>query len=145
MGYGIYRARGDYGVRYRRGRGDPGFFGTLGSVLGTVGKVAAGIGLIPPPIAAAAGVVKNIVSPTRPPSVQLPTSLPMNAEVPITAIPGLGRKRRRMNPGNTKALNRAIRRVSSFGSLVQRSKKSVAKANRALNPGRSSRRAPKVC
>jgi hypothetical protein len=145
MGYGINRQRGDYGRRYRGRRGD--FLGSLGSILGTVGKVATSLvpgGALIAPAIGVAGAIKNIVAPTSPklPSI---TQLPMNAEVPITALPSFGHKRRRMNPGNTKALNRAIRRVSSFGSLVARSKKSVAKANRALNPSRGTRRAPKVC
>jgi hypothetical protein len=51
-----------------------------------------------------------------------------------TGFVEVGRRRRRTNFANPKALNRAIRRVEGFGRLVQRSKKSVAKANRALNP-----------
>jgi hypothetical protein len=39
---------------------------------------------------------------------------------------------RRMNPGNSRALGRAITRISAFGRLVKRTKKTVARANRAV-------------
>jgi len=55
---------------------------------------------------------------------------------------GYAPRRRRMQFTNQKALNRAIRRVSGFGNLVKRSKKSIAKANRALNPSTGARKAP---
>jgi len=140
VSYGIYRARGDYGV-LRGQRGDP-IFGALAGIVGSglipkVGKVIGKLG----------GLFGKKVGPTLPAVIGgavggrlLPGKMPFLPDV------GVGKRRRRMNPGNSKALNRAIRRVSSFGNLVQRSKKSVAKANRALNPGRGSRgrRAP-VC
>lgn len=44
----------------------------------------------------------------------------------------MGRRRRRMNPGNAKALNRAIRRINGFAGLVKRSKRAVGKANSAI-------------
>lgn len=48
-------------------------------------------------------------------------------------------QRRRMNVTNAKALRRAIRRVSGFGKLVQRSKRAIARANTAVgNKSRSS-------
>lgn len=42
------------------------------------------------------------------------------------------RRRRRMNPANSKALRRSIRRVVGFARLASRSKRSVAKAATAL-------------
>lgn len=145
MAYGVLRARGDYGVRARRRRGDPGFLGTLGSIIG------AGVSAVIPGAAPVLAGIKAITA-----------GRGKSAGVPVLPAPGLGGlvqrlvpggqtglivpgggafgRGRRMNPANGKALNRAIRRINSFGSLVQRSKKAVAKANRAI--GNVSRRAP---
>jgi hypothetical protein len=50
-------------------------------------------------------------------------------------------KRRRMNVTNPRALRRAIRRVSGFGKLVQRSKRAIGRANTAVgNKARGSAR-----
>lgn len=50
-------------------------------------------------------------------------------------------KRKRMNVTNPRALRRAIRRVSGFGKLVQRSKRAIARANTAVgNKHRTVRR-----
>jgi len=135
MSYGILRARGDYGVAIRRRRGDPGFFGTLG---GLVSAIVPGAAPIVAGIQALTGGKKKAASPGAPvlPAPGLGGLIQRIVPGGSTGlIVGGARRGRRMNPANPKALNRAIRRVSSFSNLVQRSKKSVAAANRALNPG----------
>lgn len=51
-----------------------------------------------------------------------------------------GRKRRRMNVTNPKALRRALRRVTGFGKLVQRSRKAIGRAASAAGVHRRSYR-----
>jgi len=51
-----------------------------------------------------------------------------------------GGGRRRMNVTNSRALRRAIRRVSGFGKLVTRVKKTVALANTAVGNRRMARK-----
>lgn len=154
MSYGVYKARGDYGV-YRRGRGDP-ILGLLAGAVslipkvggvvsklgGLFGKAGAKVGPALPGIAAGAGLAR--ISTAMPGLSKMPGVKGALQRLLPGGETGYYTRRRRMNPANPRALARAIRRVNSFGSLVARSKKSVAKANRALNPGRSTRRG-KVC
>jgi len=51
------------------------------------------------------------------------------------------RKRRRMNPGNIKALRRSIRRVCSFGKVVNSMKGQIRKAANEVAPVHHTRRA----
>lgn len=141
-----------FGTAYRR-RGDPGLFDTLvnvgrtaGGILG-IGKTGGGLlggGAITPRIPGISGILPPQPQPGNVvpvPGIEgiIQRALPGGATGLM--VQGFGRKRRRMNFGNTKALNRSIRRVEGFGRLVQKSKKSVAKANRALNPQTSRRSA----
>ncbi len=137
--------------------GDPGIFGTLGKILGTVGKV--GAALLPGPIGIAArgvtGLLTGRAQPSLPrtpsftPPVVLPgrgfVQLPVNGGGPVPfGMRGvgpstqLGKKRRRMDPMNVKALRRATRRLAAF----DREKKKVEKQLRAIapRPARRSRR-----
>ncbi len=136
MGY-LSSARGDYGGSYM-GRGDPGLFGILGGIakgaLGIAGKILPGPagaiarfagGLIPGRRTIAAPVLR--MPPGGPPGVARfagprvqfrgpgpPPSMPRG-------FPGMpGYRRRRMNPGNVKALRRAMRRQESFVKLARR-------------------------
>lgn len=129
-----------FGTAYRR-RGDPGLFDTLKTVgRGLLGGQTLGQSL-PPNLRIPGITIPGISAPPQP--------QPGNI-VPVPGIEGIiqralpfgqtglmvapGRRRRRMNFANPKALSRSIRRVEGFGRLVQKSKKSVAKANKALNP-----------
>jgi len=125
--------RGDYG-RYR---GDPGLFGFIGKVakgaLGLAGKVLPGpIGMV---ARYAGGLIPSRAAPTvtrmAMPRMQqaMPGGTPiggfkgfMQRAVPGGAT-GFYPKRRRMNPGNAKALRRAIRRTDAFVKLARRSLK----------------------
>jgi hypothetical protein len=137
--------------------GDPGIFGTLGKIFGTVAKV--GVSLLPGPIGMAARGAVGLLTPAqqagrlpatppfRPPVVPggarlivpIPsgTSIGRGGAVPGTLIEA-GKKRRRMDPMNVKALRRATRRLASF----DREKKKVEKQLRLIapRPARRSRR-----
>lgn len=144
MGYymaGDYYAGGDY---YAAG----GLFGTLGSIVGTVAKVAGSI--IPGPIgsvATAAG--KALTKSTAPKNGQLVV------ESPVPGIGGAlqrlipggasgyeykleGKKRRRMNVANPRALRKAIRRQAGFVKLARRALKgtgyTIASRGRSRRP-----------
>lgn len=156
--------RGDY---YR---GDPFSLGSLvGGVLKGVGGIVKAIPGVGTVVGGAMQGVGNIIAPSLPrlpaPS-QLGLITPVPAGIPVgTQLPGgtvvkkpgvrgaierilpggesglMLRKRRRMNVTNPRALRRAIRRVSGFGKLVQRSKKAIGRANTAVgNRSRSSSR-----
>ena len=137
--------------------GDPGIFGTLGKIFGTVAKV--GVSLLPGPIGLAARGVRGILGgggtaiPQTPPfQVPMPGGWPTpTGFVPLNsggkrgpsggfATPKFepGRKRRRMDPMNVKALRRATRRLAAF----DREKKKVEKQLRLIapRPARRSRR-----
>jgi hypothetical protein len=122
--------RGDY---YR---GDP---FSIGGVIGGIGKVLSGVvgGMITGgPAGAIAGGVRSV----------MPGGAGLVAQGPGKPVPGIvGAMQRfvpggatgyirskRMNVTNPRALRRAIRRVSGFGKLVQRSKRAIAKANTAV-------------
>jgi hypothetical protein len=154
--------RGDYyrGDYYRRG--DPFSIGGLFSGIGKVVSGAVGGMLTGGPIGAIAGgaaglksaIGTSIIPPA--PSVSFPGGggqlvQPMSmlsGGGQITPVPGLGgvisrilpggqtgyyiKRKRRMNVVNPRALRRAIRRVSGFGKLVQRSKRAIARANSAV-------------
>lgn len=51
---------------------------------------------------------------------------------------GFGRRSKRMNPANPKALRRALRRVSGFAKLAQRTKRDIGKAATAAGVRRGS-------
>jgi hypothetical protein len=157
----FYRGnRGDY---YR---GDPfSLGGMVGGVLKGVGgivKAVPGIGTI---VGGAMQGVGNIIAPARLPTISSGFMMPFpqpqeGARVPggtVVKTPGVGgvisrilpggetgymiRRRKRMNVTNPRALRRAIRRVSGFGKLVQRSKRAIARANSAVgNKSRASTR-----
>lgn len=138
--------------------GDPGFFGSMGKLLtgglkvagvvagitpvGRIAKIASTavkVGSLVAGGTAVAGIAAKLAG-GAPPG-QLP--VPGTEGYIQRLLPG-GRtgyyKKRRMQFTNQKALNRAIRRVSGFGNLVKRSKKTIAKANRSLNPTRGTTR-----
>lgn len=133
MGY-LASHRGDYMGGYR---GDPGLFGFLGKVvktgLGLAGKI------LPGPLGVAARFGSGLFGGGRPAPRFAPIGpMRMSQAMPGgTPIPGMRgffqrgvpggatgyRKRRRMNPGNAKALRRAIRRTDAFVKLARRSLK----------------------
>lgn len=123
-------ARGDY---LSSMRGDPGLFGFLGGIakgaLGIAGRVLPGPvgavarfagGLITRRAAGPAGVTR-FTGPMV--NVGGPRGLAMPAFGPRGAGGGMPRKRRRMNPGNVRALRRAMRRQDAFVKLARRALK----------------------
>lgn len=156
------KGRGDY---YRgKGRGDPGFWSAIGRGLGVVGAAiaapytgGASLGLIPSLIGGAPPPVdpmSTAMSFTRVPKVeQLVLQRqhpPAEAPLPSRRVPGSDkviygmdlstmRRRRRMNPGNVKALRRSLRRVSSFGRLCRSARKAVGQAATAIQARRPQR------
>lgn len=131
MGY-LASHRGDYGGSYR---GDPGLFGFLGKVAKGVLGVAGG--LLPGPIGGIARLGSRLLG-GRPSVRQAPQAFPGGIAIsrmgPISTLAagarglaagpgGMTRRRRRMNPGNAKALRRAIRRTDAFVKLARRSLK----------------------
>lgn len=152
------RIAGDY---YRGRAGDP-FWGalwtgikTVGSALlgvrpaaatppllpgGQVGAASASTGLSGVASALQAGLMRvpaiQPITKTRVPSpAELPPPMPM---MPSHLTGVYGRKRRRMNPANAKALRRSIRRVIGFGRLAMGARRSVSKAATALQCNRRS-------
>lgn len=138
-------------------RGDPGLFGFLGKVA----KGALGIagGVLPGPLGGIARYAGRMFStpaaqprfaPSRAPMMQaMPGGRPisgfkgfMQRAVPGGAT-GFFPKRRRMNPGNAKALRRAIRRTDAFVKLARRSLKgtgyTIARRTSARRPAISIR------
>jgi hypothetical protein len=158
----FYRGhRGDY---YR---GDPFSLGGLvGGVLKGVGGIVKSVPGVGTVIGGAMQGVGNIIAPSKLPTITgagLMMPLPQAGQgvvIPggtIVKKPGLGgivermlpggetgyliRRRKRMNVTNPRALRRAIRRVSGFGKLVQRSKRAIARANSAVgNKSRATRK-----
>lgn len=134
--------------------GDPGIFGTLGKIFGTVAKV--GTSLLPGPIGIAARGVTGLLGGTTRPGTPTFTAPVMPGGRKLLVFPegrpgvttpmgtrGGGplsgqRKRRRMDPMNVKALRRATRRLAAF----DREKKKVEKQLRTIapRPARRSRR-----
>lgn len=145
--------RGDY---YRGKRGDPfsiggALKGALGGLItgGPIGAILGGVGggiLGGGGSQAMPGGAGVIVPGLPPTSVLTGLSLVGNPANPPPKKPGLTGVLQRLIPGgstgyyaskrmnvtNSKALRRAIRRVSGFGKLVQRSKRAIAKANTAV-------------
>lgn len=141
MGY-LSSARGDYLGGYR---GDPGIFGSIGRALGGIARTALGVvgAVAPGPIGIAArlgtrllggGRAQPILRAPGPPGVARftgPLALGRGAKggsafgggLGPLGVPGFGRKRRRMNPGNVRALRRAMRRQESFVKLARRALK----------------------
>lgn len=125
-------ARGDYLASHR---GDPGLFGFLGGIA----KKGLGIagGLLPGPLGGIARFAGGLI-PSRSRQVQRftgPMATSQQAGPGGIRIPGFVGgmqrlipggatgfypKRRRMNPGNVKALRRAMRRQDSFVKLARR-------------------------
>jgi len=158
--------RGDY-YRGRRA-GDP-FWGALLKGIGTVARGLLGIptpataapSAATPPFALSGGLPApstwsfpigpgaNVPQPMVPrvnPGPRLPNpprgtiaGPPLPAE--FVAGAGHGRRRRRMNAGNVKALRRSIRRVCSFGKLVNSTKGALRKAANEVAPVHHARRA----
>lgn len=95
------------------------------------------------------GVAMIPVNAPKPPSAMIPARHPA-AGPPLPAEFQVGgsrsgvvlrKKYRRMNPGNVKALRRSIRRVCSFGKLVNSTKGAIRKAANEVAPVHHSRRA----
>lgn len=110
------------------GQGDYYGQGGLGSLLKGIGKAAVGgIGgfLTGGPAGAVSGVVRSIAPQPRAPQLMIP---PMQVN-PRAMLPGgdpfvtFGRKRRKMNYANSRALTRANRRVDGFVRMARRSLK----------------------
>lgn len=128
MGYGVIRARGDYGVA--RGRGDPFLGGIVGAVVGGVGLVKKAASVVKKlkgsKVARVAGGAATVGALTMPGGIPLPGGRTMH---PTKLLPGGQpfiegpRKRRRMNVANAKALRRAIRRTDGFVKLARRTLK----------------------
>lgn len=137
--------------------GDPGIFGTIGKILGTGLSIAGG--LLPGPLGIPAKIIGGVLRPgaktipqtppfqaPRLPGGTIPTFVgPQVAPRPTGVAFGpagvqaqMGRKRRRMDPMNVKALRRATRRLAAF----DREKKKVEKQLRLIapRPARRSRR-----
>ncbi len=138
MGY--YRPQGDF---YRGVRGDPGFFSFLGNVAKTVGGFIPGVG---PMISAAGeklaqigapkigkllgsgapGMIKKVGSAiVKHPGITAAGTAAVAAGAGMLAGRAMhgrggGRKHRRMNPCNGRALRRAIRRAHAFERLAKR-------------------------
>lgn len=148
-----YGGRGDY-YRGDYYRGDPLFGALIGALPGIVrvGKSLLGVGSKVKPIlkgvgaaaggAATAVTIGGAVKSTMPP----PPGQIKRPGVRGTiqrALPG-GQtgymKRRRLNPTNPKALRRALRRVSGFAKLAQRTKRDIGKAATAAGIKRGVRR-----
>jgi len=122
-----------YSQGMTRAQGDPGFFGSLGKIIGGVAK------FVPGPIGAIAGGILGGAASggARRPTMPVPGFFPVQ-ESPIKKpgargaieriVPGgetgyicpPKKKRRRMDPLNTKALARANRRQKAFLKAVDR-------------------------
>lgn len=162
--------RGRYAGDYYRGRGagDP-FWGALWTGIKTVGSALLGVrpaAPMSPPLvpggqvgaASASGGLSGVASALQagagalmrvPPITPITkTRVPSPAELPppMALMPSHlvgvgGRRRRRMNPANPRALRRSIRRVISFGRLAMGARRSVSKAATALQCNRRTTRA----
>ena len=141
-----HMARGDYLAGYR---GDPGLFGFLGKVA----KGALGIagGLLPGPLGGIARFAGGLITRRAPPPPAGPagfarytgpmvTTMAPGGRAPMLGPGGMPRKRRRMNPGNVRALRRAMRRQDAFVKLARRALK--GSKYRIATVGSSSRRRP---
>lgn len=127
MGY-LRSYRGDYGRA--RMRGDPGLFGFLKKIVGGAVKIGGSIlraGTVP-------GRLSGLIPGRARPQVQqfpggrmmtIPTPQVRATGEPMAALAGAGegRRRRRMNVTNPKALRRAIRRTDGFVKLARRALK----------------------
>jgi len=113
--------------------GDPGFFGTLGSIFKKAVPVAAGLGLGGPLGALAANALARRRGGRQAPMATTsifkpPTAVQLRGFLPGGAKPGIsfirddgtvGRKRRRIDYGNTRALRRAVRRTDGFVRIAK--------------------------
>jgi len=131
--------------RMGRYRGDPGFLGNIvkgiGKVVGTVAKVALPMAKVLPGLGTVAtiggGVAGGIISrPKGPMGLPIPQGFQnlLNKPAPSfgNVVSGSSstnpfRKRRRMNPMNHKAANRAIRRIKAVRKIVRSIESSLPK------------------
>lgn len=151
-GRAAMRSFGYHGYR----RGDP-FWGALLKGIGTVAKNLILGPSVPKPTTSQvtmngsplANAIQQSFLPApggqlmpRPPMMPKPEMIEMSRTAEPKGIrrlndinlPADRRRRRRMNPGNVKALRRSIRRVCSFGKLVNSVKGTVRKAAQEIAP-----------
>jgi len=134
MGYYM----GDFYAGRRPMRGDPGFFSFLGNVAKTVGGFIPGVGGIiskagealsrigaPKMLPEVVGAVKRVGGAiVKHPGITAAGTAAIGAGAGLLAGRAMhggvgGRKRRRMNPCNSRALRRAIRRAHAFERLAK--------------------------
>lgn len=139
-------ARGDYMASHR---GDPGLFGFLGKVVKTGLGIVGGLGI--PGISGAARGVRSLFRPGGQPQVYGSQMFPGGGlQIPVRGVKGflergvpggatgyMPRKRRRMNPGNVRALRRAMRRQDAFVKLARRALKGSKYRIATVGSGRS--------
>jgi hypothetical protein len=140
-------------------RGDPGIFGFLRKAVGSIGGAVSSF--LPGPAGAivrtVSGAIAGKSAPRPAPAQAAAQAAPGGAPLQMTTRTSLGgglykreetrygvtvdpvtgqlcprKKRRRMNVANPKALRKAIRRAEGFGKLVQRNRKAIKKAARAV-------------
>lgn len=148
-GRAAMRSFGYHGYR----RGDP-FWGALLKGIGTVAKNLILGPSIPKPTTSqvqmngsplATAIQQSFLPAPRmaPNQFPMPANFPPRPGTNMRQLPDInlpaeratgGRRRRRMNPGNVKALRRSIRRVCSFGKLVNSVKGTVRKAAQEIAP-----------
>jgi len=146
------QSRGDY---LGSMRGDPGLFGFIGKAFKGALGIAGGLGI--PVISGAARTLRGLLPGGGPRGIQPVTQMYQSRQagpggLKIPGIRGLGQrivpggatgyyaKRRRMNPGNVKALRRAMRRQDSFVKLARRALK--GSKYKITTVGSGSRRRP---
>lgn len=151
-----YGGRGDYyRGDYYRGRGDP----FLGGLIGLAGPlIKKGVGLVAKALGKKGMSVAKVAAPVLigggismmgggpPPAGQL--KVPGVKGAVQRFLPGGATgyemaRRRRMNPANAKALRRALRRVSGFAKLAQRTKRDIGRAATAAGVRSGRRAAPR--
>lgn len=147
-----YGTRG-YGMGTYMATGDPFLGGILKGALkigkgfvtgGPLGAIGAGVGILtggkraPAPPAVRLPMQMPV---SMAPQQRFPTRPPRPGQMPGPPTPpGYGRKRRRMNPGNAKALRRAIRRQDAFVKLARGALKGSGYKIVSKGAGRSTRR-----
>lgn len=141
-----YTGRGDY----YSGKGDPGIFSTLGSIVGTVGKIASNpIGYVSSAIAKASSPrTATVAASSLTSGLRLPTPVPGIQGTIQRAIPGgqsgytcgsgcapgyhLDKtkgvkcvRNRKVNYTNPRALSRAAKRMDGFVTVARKALKST--------------------
>lgn len=119
--------------------------GITGGPLGAIGGIARASGLLGGGGATAVPIQPMQMPISRAqPQLKIPSGAQMLPGPGGTWIPVQGKKRRRMNPGNAKALRRAIRREEAFVGLAKRALKGskytvttrgASRPRRDLGPG----------